>query len=66
MDRRPRAKTWVEGLGMELEEALALLIMLNDMAPSMRTQEFTKEINELQDLIASREVEKMLEDGDGN
>lgn len=62
MDQKPRVKSWAEGLGLELEEALALLIMLDDISPSMRTKEFKKEIDELQELIASREVDKMLED----
>jgi hypothetical protein len=66
MDQKPRVKSWAEGLGMELEEALALLIMLDEMSPSMRTKEFRKEIEELQDVIATQEVEKMLGGNNGN
>lgn len=65
MDQKPRHKTWVEGIGLELEEALALLIMLQDMTdPSLGN--FKQEIEELQDLIASQEVEKMLGGENGN
>ena len=55
-DIKPRLKDWTENIGLKPEEALALLLMLRDTAG----ERFDEEIIHLQDLIGSREVEKML------
>lgn len=65
MDTKPfRLKLWPEELGLELEEALALLVMLQSIGSN--APDLSHDIAKLQDLIASKEVEKMLGGNDGD
>lgn len=58
MQNKPRLKDWPEKIGLELEEALAILHFLRDMDTT--TTNYDPEIRGLEDLIASKEIEKIL------
>ena len=62
---KPRDILWVEKLGMELEEALQLLLFMAEFGNSTRSQiELQTDIRQVQELIAAKEIEKMLRESE--
>jgi len=60
---KPRDILWVEKLGMEFEEALQLLLFMAEFGNSSRSKaELQINIHQVQELIAAKEIEKMLRD----
>lgn len=57
VDSKPRLKGWSETMGLESEEALALLLFMVDMGAMHKND---PEIKSLEELIGNQLVEKML------
>jgi hypothetical protein len=57
VDIKPRLKGWSETMGLEPEEALALLLFMVDMGAMHKND---PEIKSLEELIGNQQVEKML------